>query len=245
MAEENLVECRTKSTARKCTGSGAPRSGMYMSYSGGVDASNDKTPLLTFLVNPSVILVNLTPDQQTGLVKIPVSALKESTYLEIFAVDGSQSVQQTISIAGGGHVEFQKRDLRFKTQIDHRKHYIAEKTGIKLDPTISSHGAASTSHDVPSTEPASITLNSTGSSSSSVRVISSVSQIYDLMLTLLASETHKQDLRKFGFIVDWPRLSSEAKKDKYSKWNCHEMNLFLYKKDKEFFDAVVAPFLKV
>ncbi|KAF9321791.1 hypothetical protein BG003_011515 [Podila horticola] len=244
MAEENLVECRTKSTARKCTGSGAPRSGMYMSYSGGVDASNDKTPLLTFLVNPSVILVNLTPDQQTGLVKIPVSALKESTYLEIFAVDGSQSVQQTISIAGGGHVEFQKRDLRFKTQIDHRKHYIAEKTGIKLDPTISSHGAASTSHDVPSTEPASITLNSTGSSSSSVRVISSVSQIYDLMLTLLASETHKQDLRKFGFIVDWPRLSSEAKKDKYSKWNCHEMNLFLYKKDKEFFDAVVAPFLK-
>ncbi|KAG0353115.1 hypothetical protein BG005_007528 [Podila minutissima] len=244
MAEENLTELRTKSTARMSTGSDAIRGRRFMAHAQDVNARNDKIPLLTFLVNPSVILANLTPDQQTGLVEIPISALKESTYLEIFAVDGSQSVQQTISIAGGGLVEFQKRDLRFKTQIDPRKHYIAEKTGIKLDPTVSSHGASSTSHDAPSTEPATITLNSSGSSSSSVRVISSVSQIYDLMLTLLASETHKQDLRKFGFIVDWSRLSPEAKKDKYSKWNCHELNLFLYKKDKEFFDAVVAPFLK-
>ncbi|KAG0091197.1 hypothetical protein BGZ92_001279 [Podila epicladia] len=244
MAEENLAELQTKSSARRSGGSKAARSQQYMARAQDMNASNDKIPLLTFLVNPSVILANLTPDQQTGLVKIPISTLKESTYLEIFAVDGSQSVQQTISIAGGGPVEFQKRDLRFKTQIDPRKHYIAEKTGIKLDPTVLSYGASSTSHDVPSTEPASITLNSSGSSSSSVRVISSVGQIYDLMLTLLASETHKQDLRKFGFIVDWPRLSPEAKKDKYSKWNCHELNLFLYKKDKEFFDAAVAPFLK-
>ncbi|KAF9378595.1 hypothetical protein CPB97_009481 [Podila verticillata] len=243
MAEENLSGMRTKSTARMCTGD-ALRSRKMMGYGATGSLSNDKIPLLTFLVNPSVILVNLTPDLHTGLVKIPLSALKESTYLEIFAVDGSQSMQQTISIAGGGPIEFQKRDLRFKTQIDHRKHYIAEKTGIKLDPAVSPNGASSTSHESPSTEPASITLNSSGSSSSSVRVISSVSQIYDLMLTLLASETHKQDLRKFGFIVDWPRLSFEAKKDKYSKWNCHELNLFLYKKDREFFDTVVAPFLK-
>ena len=227
-----------------CTGD-ALRSRRMMGYGASNSVSNDKIPLLTFLVNPSVILVNLTPDLHTGLVKIPLSALKESTYLEIFAVDGSQSVQQTISIARGGPIEFQKRDLRFKTQIDPRKHYISEKTGIKLDPTVSPNGASSTSHESPSTEPASITLNSSSSSASSVRVISSVSQIYDLMLTLLAFETHKQDLRKFGFIVDWPCLSYEVKKDKYSKWNCHELNLFLYKKDKEFFDAVVAPFLKV
>jgi hypothetical protein len=78
-----------------------------------------------------------------------------------------------------------------------------------------------------------------------VRVVNSVSQVFDLMLTLLVAGDQKQTLRKFSFITDWHRLSSDAKKDKFSKWNCHELNLFLYKKDRDFFDVIVAPFLKV
>ncbi|KAG0303611.1 hypothetical protein BGZ98_006470, partial [Dissophora globulifera] len=34
-----------------------------------------------------------------------------------------------------------------------------------------------------------------------------------------------------------------TKNGEFSKWNCHELNLFLYKKDKPYFDAVVAPFI--
>src|SRR5205085_8502723 len=33
------------------------------------------------------------------------------------------------------------------------------------------------------------------------------------------------------------------RREKYSKYACHELNLFLFAKDRPFFDAVVAPYL--
>ncbi|KAF9427668.1 hypothetical protein BGZ94_004440 [Podila epigama] len=255
MQGEQVLERAIRNSARNM---GHAKFGRAMKMCSAVGGAGyeiaDKIPLLTFLVNPSVTLVNVMPNLRTGLVQIPIAALKASTFLEIFAVDGTQSVQQSFSIAGAGPVDFQKRDLRFKTQVDYRMHYISEKVGIQLDPTSGASPATagadastlpSSPQDSSSGGVASITLNSTGSSSSAVRVINSVSQVFDLMLTLLPSDgSEKQDLRTFGFITDWSRLSSDAKKEKYSQWSCHELNLFLYKKDREFFDTVVAPFLK-
>ncbi|KAG0300551.1 hypothetical protein BGZ98_009091 [Dissophora globulifera] len=199
------------------------------------------SPLLNFLVHASVALVNLIPDEATGMVSIPYAAFKEGAFLEIFAMDGSQAAQQSFAIPRSSRgYDFQKRDLRFKSQLDHTKHYIGERTGINLDPTQKVTPADGVSeHDS-----ASVTLSSNGSSSSAVKVINSVSQVYDLMLTLLSAEDGKQTLRKFGFITDWDRLSIESKKQKYSKWNCHELNLFLAKKDPDFFDSVIVPFIK-
>jgi len=197
-------------------------------------------PLLNFLVYPSIVLPNLIPDSATGIVSIPYSAFKEGTFLEIFAVDGHQAAQRTFVLPHSSDLGFQKRDLRFKSPLDHTKHYIGERTGIDLDPkrqdTVTESSTAGA---------ASVTLTSSSSSPSAVRVVNSVSQVFDLMLTLLSAASQKQILRKFGFITDWHRFSSDAKKDKFSKWNCHELNLFLYKKDRDFFDTVVAPFLKV
>ncbi|KAF9984495.1 hypothetical protein BGZ65_000276, partial [Modicella reniformis] len=197
-------------------------------------------PLLNFLVHPSDVLINLVPDLDTGLVSIPHSAFKEGTFLEIFAMDGRQSVQRSFAVPRLSHdLEFQKRDLRFKSQLDHTKHYIGERTGVDLDPKLQAIASGGSTAGA-----ASVTLASSSSSPSAVRIVNSVSQVFDLMLTLLADENQKQTLHKFGFITDWHRLSSDAKKDKFSKWNCHELNLFLYKKDRDFFDTTVASFLK-
>ncbi|KAG0290735.1 hypothetical protein BGZ96_005807 [Linnemannia gamsii] len=196
-------------------------------------------PTFNFLANPSVALVNLIPDPGTGIVSVPFSALKDGSLLQVVASDGHQILQQSFVVprlSAAADFEFQKRDLRFKSHLDHTKHYIGERTGVDLDPKATSGGADASGLK-------SITLASNGSSAA-IRVINSVSQVYDMMLTLLPAEDYKQTLRKFGFVADWGRLSSEAKKEKFSKWNCHELNLFLYKKDKPFFDAVVAPFLK-
>ncbi|KAF9215836.1 hypothetical protein BGZ59_000136 [Podila verticillata] len=196
--------------------------------------------LLTYMVQPGVVLANLVPNATTGLVCIPYDLLRECTYLQIYVTDGAQSLLSTLTITQSNGSSFQKRDLRFKSQLDHTKHFIGERSGVNLDPK--QVGIASGLPDQPAT--ASVTLTSNGSSSSAVRVINSVSQVYDLMLTLLEKQQHKQDLRRFGFIVDWHRFSFFGKNEKYSKWNCHELNLFLYKKDREYFDTVVAPFLK-
>ncbi|KAF9174046.1 hypothetical protein BGX21_000836 [Mortierella sp. AD011] len=196
-------------------------------------------PLLNFLVHPSVMLVNLIPDSSTGLISIPYSTFREGTFLQIFALDGFQAVQQSFVVPrpSSDPLGFQKRDLRFKSQLAHTKHYIGERAGVELDPKL--HATASSS----GVSTASVTLASNGSSSA-VRVINSISQIYDLMLTLLPTEEAKQTLREFGVVVDWHNLSSPSKRERLSKLASHELHLFLYKKDRPFFDAVVAPFLK-
>ncbi|KAF9436213.1 hypothetical protein BGZ76_004566 [Entomortierella beljakovae] len=221
----------------------APRMAMAQgqsAYAFGLGGATPRSPsLLNFLVHPSAVLINLTPDPSTGMISVPIITFKEGTFLQIFASDGFQAIQQTFNVPRptGSGFEFQRRDLRFKCQLIHTNHYIAERTGINLDP------APNTSSSSTSTT-ASVTLASNGSSSSAVRVINSVKQIYDLMLTLLQNEEDKKNLRDFGVIADWHQLSHPAKLERLSKLGCHEFHLFLYKKDKSFFDVSVAPFLK-
>ncbi|KAG0313487.1 hypothetical protein BGZ99_008849 [Dissophora globulifera] len=198
-------------------------------------------PLLTFLAHPSVVLLNLIPDPTTGEIIVPYTEFKEGNFVQILVTDGSQAAQTSFAISSLARNEFSRRDLRFKSALDHEKHYIGERTGVNLDPKLDAGAADSAGA---AGEPYSITLPSNGSSPSSVRVIHSVSQVYDLMMTLLESQTHRNTLRNFRFIVDWHRFSTATKNEEFSKWNCHELNLFLYKKDKPYFDAVVAPFLK-
>ena len=44
-------------------------------------------------------------------------------------------------------------------------------------------------------------------------------------------------------MLNWHKLSLEDKNSQFTKHTCHELNLFIYKKDREYFDAVVKPFL--
>ena len=46
-------------------------------------------------------------------------------------------------------------------------------------------------------------------------------------------------LAKFRFVLGWPDLSEEDKRSLYSKHACHELNFFIYQKDKKFFKEVV------
>lgn len=47
----------------------------------------------------------------------------------------------------------------------------------------------------------------------------------------------------FQFIKHWNRIDWEEKLKYYSAYTCHELNLFLAKKDSEFFEQVIRPFL--
>lgn len=243
MQDENTSNVLERSSFRRALGLSQKVAAMGAAYNlrcAGASIPSRAPPLLNFLVHPSVALANLIPDLETGIVSVPFSAIEEGGFLEIFALDGHQASLRTFSVPHStGDLVFQTRDLRFKSPLDHTKHYIGERTGINLDPK-----PEATVTDGSTAAGASVALASSSSSPSAVRVINSISQVFDLMLTLLGAEDQKKTLRKFGFITDWHRLSNNAKKDKFSKWNCHELNLFLYKKDRDFFNAVVAPFLK-
>jgi hypothetical protein len=46
-------------------------------------------------------------------------------------------------------------------------------------------------------------------------------------------------LRKFRFVLDWPKKTPEEKQSLYSEFACHELNFFIYQKDQKFFKDVV------
>jgi hypothetical protein len=49
---------------------------------------------------------------------------------------------------------------------------------------------------------------------------------------------------EFAFLASWPELAPAAKRELYGTYVCHELNLFLARKDPGFFAAVVAPHLR-
>ena len=46
-----------------------------------------------------------------------------------------------------------------------------------------------------------------------------------------------------SFLIKWGGYSQEEKNKKYSQYVCHEVNLFIYFKDPEYFKSVVRPFI--
>ncbi|MBI3117075.1 MAG: hypothetical protein HYZ00_00200, partial [Candidatus Hydrogenedentes bacterium] len=64
-------------------------------------------------------------------------------------------------------------------------------------------------------------------------------RLYALFTTLNADPK----LKEFSFITRWPKLSPEEKRTYFGKYASHELNLFLFHKDPEFFEAAVKPFL--
>ncbi len=68
-------------------------------------------------------------------------------------------------------------------------------------------------------------------------VYDSLAKVYSLYSTL----TKDPKLAEFSFILTWPTLKNEEKRKLYSKYACHELNFFLSKKDRTFFEQVVRP----
>jgi len=59
----------------------------------------------------------------------------------------------------------------------------------------------------------------------------SLEKVYALLVTLSGDPI----LVEFGFIANWPNLTPDQKRERYSKYACHELNFFLSRKDPAFF----------
>ncbi|RMF44200.1 MAG: hypothetical protein D6753_03255 [Planctomycetota bacterium] len=73
-----------------------------------------------------------------------------------------------------------------------------------------------------------------------IQLYTTVADVFDLYATLVDSP-HWDDFR---FLRHWDVLEDAAKRREYDAHGCHELDLFLYFKDRPFFDAVVAPVLR-
>src|SRR5262249_10221063 len=72
-----------------------------------------------------------------------------------------------------------------------------------------------------------------------VHLLDSVERAHAYLLALRDDPT----LREFSFVTRWHTIADAERRELYSKYACHELHLFLYCKDRLFFDAVVRPYL--
>ncbi len=173
------------------------------------------SPNYDFLGGDAAVFYNLVPDA-TGGVTIPMEDLQGRGYLQIVATDPTATVSRTEALAAQ---PWRPRDLRLAKGLDPEGHVVEQKASKVLD----------------SGEALSISL--TGDAD--VQVYDSVPSVLGLLMTL-NSDSH---LRDFSFVGRWPQLSAEEKLAKFSKYESHELNFFLYHKDRAFFDETVRPFL--
>ena len=77
--------------------------------------------------------------------------------------------------------------------------------------------------------------------SSRTKSYSTVGELYALMKSIAANDA---SFAKLGFIADWAEKGVDEKRELYGKYASHELDFFLYEKDRAFFDSVVAPNLR-
>ena len=77
--------------------------------------------------------------------------------------------------------------------------------------------------------------------SSRTKSYSTVGELYALMKSISAGDA---TFAEFGFVADWAEKGTDEKRELYGKYASHELDYFLYEKDRAFFDSVVAPNLR-
>ncbi len=171
---------------------------------------------LDFLADSAAVAVNLLPDKD-GVVRVPRKDFGPHSMIQIVAVDplGTTSKFTSLPEQKANFV-----DLRLKAGLDTSKHFTQQKQ---------------------------VSLVKGGQPFTIADVVGSRFQMYDSLpkvYLLYATLSKDPNLAEFSFILTWPKLKIEEKRALYSKFACHELHFFLYKKDSQFFADVVKPYLR-
>lgn len=170
---------------------------------------------LDFLAEASAVLVNLVPDKD-GTIVLKRELLGAHQHLHVVACDPLNTTWRSVAL---DEAKSTFVDLRLANGLDPKKHFTQQKR-------ISLVGAG---------QPFTLADIAT----SKFEAYDSLARVYLLFTTL----THDPKLAEFSLLLNWPKLKPEEQREKYSKYACHELNLFLAKKDPKFFNAVVKPYL--
>ena len=155
---------------------------------------------LDFLKNNSVLLANLKPDKD-GVVSVDLTKFNGQQEMLLVAVDPLNTVTLPLTLKS---TELAKREVRMVQSLDVAKAHSEQKLF-----TVLKKGDQLKVQDITTSE---------------VKLYDSLQKAYLLMVTLSNNKT----LTEFSFVLEWPKLKAPEKREKYSKYACHELNFFLY-----------------
>ena len=181
---------------------------------GGIPASGDFASL-DFLKNNAFLATNLEIGKD-GTVEIDLPKNSGLRQVRVVVADPVQVTSATLPLPDSPIV---RRERRMIATLDPEKSFSEQKRMTVVD--------------------AGKAFELTDATTSRLHLVDDLRDAHDLLLTIREDAT----LREFAFVLDWPGMKEEQKREKYSKYACHELNFFLLQKDPEFFNRVVKPYL--
>lgn len=193
----------------------APAEAAYAGSGFGASGNSDHANL-DFLAQASKVVDGLGPNEK-GHITIPWAALGKQQYLTIMVVDVFSQVVTSHSLP---MAELSTKDLR-----------LVDALPVEQPVALSRQASA-----LAGNEPLEIGDLLT----SRFATVSSLQDAWTMML----ANTQDPELSKFEFLIRWTELDDKSKHDKYQAHACHEVNYFLFRKDRAFFDKVVRPVIE-
>lgn len=183
------------------------------------DAKRTDPRDLNFLAQPARVWANLRPDED-GLIRIDRQQLGDRHLLWIVAADGLHTAWRTVAL---DEAEPVLRERRLVQPLDPERHFVQRRNVDVL-----TAGQALAFPDLTEAQ---------------LEVYDSLAAVYRLFLTLNEENGGDDKLSQFAWLLEWPQLDPKQRLAQYSQFACHELNFFLYHKDRTFFDQVVRPYL--
>jgi hypothetical protein len=168
-----------------------------------------------FLAAPPVVLANLVADDG-GAIRVPLAELSRATSVTVIVDDPAGIAVRRVELA---EPALEARDLRLRLALDPARHAMQHKAIAPL-----ASGARLVIDDL---------------ATARLHLIDSVERAHAYLLALRDDPT----LREFAFVTRWHALGDAERRELYSRYACHELHLFLYFKDRAFFDQVIRPYL--
>ncbi|MGB7346298.1 MAG: hypothetical protein WBD20_18920 [Pirellulaceae bacterium] len=213
----------TTNTTQTAQAGDAPRAAPMAADSEAMSRAADKADAqaraessdFDFLADAGVLAANLAVDED-GFVTIPADVVDGLPIVQIVVSDPATLLQRTITAP---LKDAETVDLRLAKAL-------AAEEALSFERAVSI-----VSKDNP------LDLQSLGSAQ--VQVYGSVAALFKLYKTLQSDSR----LNDFDDLAFWHKLDEAKKLDAYTRLASHELHLFLWSHDREFFDAVVKDYL--
>ena len=186
-----------------------------------IDPTNlQHNSFLNFLKFPCLVKPNLTPDENGNI----SFSIPSQRYANLYAIviDDCNVTQIQMDLPSVPEEIWTKNMVLLKC-LDPKIPYNISRKGVKL-----LKGGKTEIKDLTSVK---------------YRIVDSLKEVKNIQLKIAKMDCWKINPDLF-FLTRWNKLSDNEKLWKFNKYFSHEVNLFLYFKDKPFFNKVVKEFIK-
>ncbi|MBB5351714.1 hypothetical protein HNR46_001953 [Haloferula luteola] len=177
---------------------------------------HDATPdAVDYLAHSSILLYDLTPDEN-GLLSVPLSALGNSQSIRVVVSSPGVLERRILPLT---ETPAELRDRRLSQPLDATRHHVTIRRAVALSP-----GAEAT-------------IDTT--IDADWRSFNTLADAHNY----LYGATYSDSLRELAGMLDWPSFDEPAKLNFWAHHACHELHLFLSRRDPEFFEKYIKPTL--